>query len=129
MRDDGCGVWNLRPGGPIGTAFFCDEAMAESIIPWEPGLQPQELRLIRTSDGSTGEMTFAKNKSRKLYRFVNPSSLPLLVQMFSGIDSLEVFDRNREDKFHRDFGRYRIEFFQDDPLSFDADKVEVEDLE
>jgi hypothetical protein len=116
-------------GGPIGTAFFCDVAMTESIIPWESGLQPEELRLIRTSDGSIGEMTFVKNKSRRLYRFVNPSSLPLLVQMFNGIDFLSVFDRNREDNFHRDFGRYRIEFFQDDPFSFDADRVEVGDLD
>jgi len=102
---------------------------AESIIPWEPGLQPEELRLIRTSDGSIGEMTFAKNKSRRHYRFVNPSSLPLLVQMFNGIDFLWVFDRNREDNFHRDFGRYRIELFQDDMLTFDTDRVDVEDLD
>ncbi len=87
-----------------------------------------EIRLLWSTDSIIAELRVAKNMANKIYRFTNPRPLLTFVEMFYGFDSLQVFDRNREEEFHRDFGRYRVEFFIDDPFSFDADRVEMEDL-
>src|SRR5262245_46458983 len=102
--------------------------MAEPVIRVEPGWRPVELRLRHTAEGTVAELLLACASARKLLRFQNPSDRSALIELFDGFDLIEVFDRDPEDGFHRDFGRYRIEYFIDDPCKFDADHVEVEDV-
>ncbi len=101
--------------------------MAQPVARLESGWQPEELRIYWITDGRAAEVRFSRGETRRVFRFFNPSSLGALVELFDGIDSLEVFDRDAEDGFHRDFGRYRVVYFVDDPRSFDADLVDVED--
>ncbi len=44
--------------------------------------------------------------------------------------AVKVFDLNDSEGFHRDFGRYLIEFVNDDdqyPLAFSVDSIEIEE--
>jgi hypothetical protein len=89
--------------------------------------QPRELRLFRTASEQAAELTFDRGAATTVLTLFGPSRLDALTEIFMGIDFLEIFDRDREDGFHRDFGRYRVVYFIDGPFEFDADRYEVVD--
>lgn len=86
--------------------------------------RPSELRLYWADSGPIAEYTFSNGDQRQCISFGNPSPLSALMEIFPGIDSLEVFDRNTEG-FYLDFGRYRAVYFIDDHFEFDADFVSI----
>lgn|GEM_PF-4127413 len=99
--------------------------MSEAILIRKPE-SVQELRIVRKRDSVHAEIIITIDGMREMILFTNPDPLQALIELFQGIDNLQVFDRNCEDGFHHDFGRFRIECLVDEDChSFDADEVNV----
>jgi hypothetical protein len=92
------------------------------------GWEPRELHVFRTETVVKAEVYLLRDRELKILTLFDGGH-EVLMRIFQGYDVIEIFDRDREDGFHRDFSRYRLKcFVQDDTYETFVDNYEVVDL-
>jgi hypothetical protein len=86
---------------------------------------PIELNIRHESDSVIVELLLQSSDRMIWCIFTSPSSLEPFVDIFNGFDFIKIFDKNKENKRFIQFGRYRVEYFIDDPFSFTVDYYEL----
>jgi hypothetical protein len=69
------------------------------------------------------------NSKRSTIELVNPTPLSALIEVFADCYEIRIIDRNVEEKGQQEFGRYRVEIWDEDNkiAFFSTDSYKVKD--